>query len=141
MTSIWAFALLNLACGPKSGGAVEAAGSKRAPALGDQVPDESNSQAFAQRLIAEGLSDLEVSDSGAALIYQAQSFSGDGTWKTTAEVDFGEESMPCTESGTWSLEPATSPTEATLAWEVAETNCVGLQAGRSFRIALSFTFR
>ena len=103
-------ALLTLACGEKkapasSGDAAEEAPSEQTAA--NDLPGDKASQAF-----GDALADLEIArfaptDDG-VLIYDSLSFERSGTWTAAAAVEVMDERMECTESGSWTMDPAES---------------------------------
>jgi len=131
------FALAASGCGPKEAGGAAASVVKAAASLGDQVPSDAASQAFAKVLAMTPLTDLEVTSSGAVLTYSEMKFSGDGSWSADGSVAIADEEMGCTEGGTWGMDAAESQTSASVNWKVEQTNCAGREAGAEQRAVLT----
>ena len=111
------------------------AAAEQAPAVSPDVPDDANSRRFAKGLVAAQIRDFSPTDAatGATFVYQTMSFEPDNTWKSAGYVEVVDERMECTEAGHWSMEPAASPTEATVTWVVDKTDCPGREAGEKVR--------
>ncbi|MCB9777369.1 MAG: hypothetical protein H6742_02255 [Alphaproteobacteria bacterium] len=108
--------------------------------LTGDFPSDAASQAFAEKLVALQISDFRAVDgAGANVVFSSMSFAGDNTWGAVGYTDFGDERMDCKESGKWSMEPASSKTEATVVWTVEKTDCVGREAGVETRMAVELT--
>ena len=85
-------------------------------------------------LIGSTTSNFAPTDSdGASFEYTSLQFRGDGTWSAEGYVEAMDEKMECTESGTWSVEDASSKTVGTIAWTVGEASCVGRDQGATTR--------
>lgn len=127
-----------LACGGKKA-APEAAAVQPAPAeaptgLTGDYPGDSNSKRFAEALIGIEIKNFAAVDGvGAQVMLTSLRFAGDNTWAASGWVDAGEERMECNEQGSWTMEPADSPTNATLTWIIQKTDCVGREAGTKVR--------
>ncbi len=107
--------------------------------LGDQVPGDQASRDFAGNFITLKVTDLEVSDSGAEFIYKSLAFKPDGSWSAQGVVEVADESMSCTESGTWEMDPAEDATSARMTWNIAKTDCAGREAGGSLRVSVNIS--
>ncbi len=123
--------LLTAGCGPRSGETTSSGEAAEAPAassksLGDQVPSDSTSQGFARKLVGLAIQNHKAVDGdGVTLVYSTLSFEGDGSWNANGAVEVMDETMECTESGSWTMSEATSATVASVEWTVSETNCAG----------------
>ena len=116
---------------------VEAKGSKAAPVPG--APTDATSQKFASALVALSVSDFNPSDSsGAKIVYSHLAFGGDGHWSAVGYIEADFEKIDCSEGGTWSMEPATSDTTATVTWKTETTDCAGREAGET-RVEFTIT--
>lgn len=126
-----------LACGGTKAPPVDAGAASAPPApraASGSFPGDATSQAFVATLTGMELHDFAAVDSGGAtVVMRTLAFRGDNTWQGTGHTDFGEERMDCTESGSWSMEPASSPTVATVSWKLLQTDCVGRNAGTENR--------
>ena len=127
-----------LACGGQKAAPVAAgaeAGSARAPAsVKGDFPGDPASQAFLATLSAMELPSFSAVDGGgASVMMRSMRFKADNTWAGSGYTDFGEERMDCSESGTWTMEPASSATVATVSWKLEQTDCVGRTAGTENR--------
>lgn len=144
MTPALFLALPLLACGGQKAApapaAAAAAATAPARATGD-FPDDAASRAFLQALTMMEIRDFSAVDSteGARVVFSSLRFQGDNTWAASGYVDAGEERMECTERGTWTMEPATSPKEATVTWIIDQTDCVGRDKGTSTRALFTLT--
>ena len=125
-----------VACGSKTPPASsgDAAASAATSAVTGDFPTDATSQAFVAALTALTITDFHAVDSGGArVILSTLNFKPDNTWVAEGYVDAGEEQMECSESGTWTMDPAKSRTEATIDWVIGATDCVGRNVGDSTR--------
>ena len=124
-------------CGPKAEPASSgdaAAATSSSSKLGDQVPSDGTSQDFAKKLVALDITNHKAVDGdGVKLVYAQLSFEGDGSWNANGAVEVMDEEMECTESGTWSMSPASSSTVASVEWTLGKTNCAGRDTGTVVR--------
>ena len=113
----------------------EPAAPEGSAAVTPEVPDDATSRRFAKGLIAAQIRDFSPTDAttGATFVYERMSFEPDNTWNSSGYIEVMDDRMECTESGHWSMEPATSPTEATVTWKVDKTDCPGREAGEQVR--------
>lgn len=133
-----------LACGgtkaaPQAAGA-PAPAAAAAPASGE-FPSDAASRAFMSALTMMEIKNFAAVDSteGAKVVFSTLRFQGDNTWSAQGYVDAGEERMECTEKGTWTMEPASSPKEATVTWVIDQTDCIGRENGASTRALFTLT--
>ena len=137
ITLAFVFASSLLACGEKSG-TTSAPAAAAATKFTMELPDDGNSRAFAETLVAGTTKDFAPTDAdGAAFEYTSLQFRPDGTWHADGYVEAMDERMECSESGTWSMTEADSKTVATVAWKVSDTNCVGRDNGTETRAQLT----
>lgn len=102
------------------------------------VPDDKSSKAFAEQLVGLTIQDFRPSDGGGAKFeYTTLGFSPDNTWKASGYVEIMDERMECTESGSWSMEPAESNKTATLSWKLDKTDCPGRESGGETRAVVT----
>lgn len=126
-----------LACGGSKAPPADA-GSSAAAGPSTNAPTDSNSQAFLKRLLALQLTDFRPNDAaGAKFAYTSFDFEAGNTWTGPAYVEMDDERMDCTESGTWTLEPADSEETATVGWVVTKTNCAGREPGQATRASVT----
>lgn len=130
-----------LACGGKKA-APEAAAAPTATetrgGLTGDYPSDAASQAFATSLIGLTIENFAAVDGvGAKVMMTSLRFAGDNTWGASGYVDAGEERMECAERGTWTMDPASSRTEATITWTVESTDCIGRESGTQVRALLT----
>jgi hypothetical protein len=124
------------ACGEKEAPVVAAAAPDAGS--GSSVPDDSNSRKFATRLIEAEISEFRPSDAtGASFMYSKLDFQEGNLWAAQGFVDAGDERMECTESGTWSMDPAESSTSAAMTWNLTATNCPGREVGTVARVKVN----
>ena len=123
-------ALLLAGCGEKTPAATAAIAT--GPTLTMAVPD--GAKPFATALVGNVTQNFTPTDSdGAVFEYTTLRFRGDGTWRAEGYVEAMDERMECVESGTWTIDDASSATVATIAWTVGETSCVGRESGTETR--------
>ena len=104
------------------------------------TPDDANSKKFGGKLLKSTLRNFSPADTGGAKFkYDAMTFAADNTWKADAWVEFDDEKMECTESGSWTMEPAESDKVATVQWKVDKTDCAGRDAGAEVRAQLTLS--
>ena len=125
-----------LACGPKE--ATSTAASAQAQAMHDGVPADGTSQNFAKKLTGLEISNFKPEDTGSLkLTYVSMNFKTDGSWSAEASmIDPFDETTPCKEGGTWAMDTAETATEATVTWQVLETNCIARSKGGEIRAKL-----
>lgn len=133
MTLLTTLALV-LACGGKKA-PVAAPVAPTAPAEAKGTfPSDAATRGFVQKLTSTEITNFTANDAGGAkVVLSTVRFSPDNSWKASGFVDAGEERMDCTESGTWTSDPAVSPAEATITWVIVNTDCIGRDKGYSTR--------
>jgi hypothetical protein len=130
------FPLALVACGEKE--APVAAPVAAAADAQSAVPDDADSRKFARALIELSVTDFRPSDaSGADFVYSTLDFQDGNRWSAQGYVDAGEERMECTESGAWTMDPATSATSASMTWTLEKTNCPSREAGSEARVEVN----
>jgi len=135
ITATFTIVSLFTACGEKSPSAVTAAAAS-GPKISMTVPD--GAKPFVTQLIGTTTGNFTPTDSdGATFEYTRLQFKGDGTWSADGYVEAMDEKMECSESGTWTVEEATSSTVGTLSWTLTETSCVGRDKGAETRAQLT----
>ena len=87
-----------------------------------ETPGDALSKKFAKKLIEYPLKHFAPGDQ---LTYSSLIFKGDNTWTADAKVTLGFESDECTETGSWSMDPAQADNMAVVSWVVAQSDCVG----------------
>lgn len=142
MTHALLLALPLLACGGQKtapeAAAASSSGSSSAAASSGTFPSDAASRAFLNALTTTTIRDFAAVDSeGAKVVLSTLQFRGDNSWSASGYVDGGEERMECTEKGTWTMDPATSPKEATITWVIGSTDCVGREGGTEVRAQLT----
>lgn len=126
---------LLVACGPKK--APEPVVSA-APEVKTEVPDDATSRKFSSRLLALDITDWNPEDTGSAEFkYGKFSFNKDNTWNGAATLTVIDESVNCSEKGTWSMDPADSETTATVTWTIDSTDCPGREKGKALRVQMT----
>lgn len=122
----------------KKGDDDDAAETSEAAAVPTELPDGADSAKFADKLMGLAIADFKPVDNvGATFVYSTMSFDAGNTWKARGYVEIADERMECSESGTWSMEPADSATVATVSWKVEKTDCAGREAGSNTRAQLT----
>ena len=109
-----------------------AAPAEAKPKVVAHVPEDANSKAFAEKLQAMDIQDFKPSSSsseGGEIVYTHLKFRDEGVWAATGYVEAQDEKMDCSETGTWTMEPATSQSTATMTWKTTTTDCIGRDAG------------
>ena len=132
---LFLLATLAIGCGDKADTATAAPDA--APAKSEFIPDDKLSQQFGERLMEANLVNFKaVEGSDAELVYTSFTFAPDGRWQAQGAVEIADETMECTEAGTWTMDPAESETTASMTWVLAKTNCAGRSPGEQ-RVRLS----
>jgi hypothetical protein len=123
---------LLLACGPKAAPQpVAAAAAEAAPSGasldGAKLPGDAASRSFAKRLVTTPIVDFSPTEGGGiAFTWTRVTFGGDNAWRAEGRMRDPEgETVSCTESGTWELEPAESEGVAIVALAQAQGDCPG----------------
>ena len=102
------------------------------------TPDDANSKKFGALLVSATQADFKPTDSaGAKFLYSTLNFGADNNWLAKGYVEMDGERMDCTETGTWSMEPAESDKVATVTWKVDKTDCAGRDAGQTSRAKMT----
>jgi len=130
-------ALLNVADAKKNKGgesSTEASAESQNDKLGD-VPSDPDSKKFAKKLISTSISNFSPDAEG--LRYNTMTFNGNNTWTTEAVVHVMDEEMECTESGSWTMDPASSPTVANMNWTIDSSNCPTRQTPINLRVEVT----
>jgi hypothetical protein len=129
-----------VACGKKDAPAAssgDAAVSGNA-AAGASIPDDANSRAFAEQLVKTAVHNFSPADNtGMAFVYVTLTFRSDNTWVALSRLGDGDESVDCKETGTWTMEPATSASSAAMEWKLTETTCPGRPKNNIMRAMVS----
>ena len=125
-------AMLTIACGEKKEPASSADAAAEEPVATSEssstLPQDKASKAFVKALVDLEIARFSPTDDG-VLKYDTLVFSADATWSAQAAVEIMDERIECTESGGWSMDPATTDTNAAITWSVDTTNCAGREAG------------
>jgi hypothetical protein len=142
MRVLWTLAVLTalVGCGEKKAPEPAAAATEAPPAEPEvtaEMPASGEAKSFAKALIKQGIQNLSVSTSGARFVYHSMTFTGDGKWTATGAVTAADETMECTENGSWKIEDATSADVATMVWTVDKTNCASRDAGTTQRVQVT----
>ncbi|MCO4769103.1 MAG: hypothetical protein KDA24_03680 [Deltaproteobacteria bacterium] len=91
-----------------------------------ELPGDATSKAFGENLIASKIVEFEPPDNdGATFIYETFTFKAGNTWEATAYLDVAGDRFDCAESGSWTIDAASSDTVGPVNWVVLETNCPG----------------
>ena len=127
--------LLMLACSKQApSAAVQAA--PEGPALDMSIPAGPDGSSFATLLVTTPVVNWSPTDDR-SFQYSTLTFSGQGTFTAAAALSAGGESVPCQESGSWSVEDVESPTIGTIEMTLTETDCATRDSGFTQRIRLS----
>jgi hypothetical protein len=131
-----AFALA-LACGDKP--ETETAAAAEPAPKSTLVPDDKLSQAFGDKLFELDIKRFKPVDAagGASLVYSSVTFQPDGSWLAKGEVSVADESMPCQEAGTWSMDAASTKDTADMSWNIEKTSCAGREAPQELRLEVT----
>jgi hypothetical protein len=115
-----------------------AAEAKATPPPTANVPDDATSKAFAEKLQSMDVQGFSPSSAaGGNIVYTHLKFREEGVWAATGYVEAQDEKMDCSETGTWTMEPATSESTATMTWKTQTTDCVGREAGGEQRMLVT----
>ena len=128
--------LLATGCGSKDG---ETTTAPAQAAVKPTTPGDANSDRFAMDLVGLSLSNIRPMSAGSArFVYDTLDFQPDNTWQGVGYIEIAGERMDCTESGTWSMEPAESSSVAVMIWTVQSTDCINQTEGdRRYRVTIS----
>lgn len=130
------------ACGGEKAAPANAGSApvEAAPEAATNIPGDADSKAFAKRLLALEVKDFKASDgAGASFVYTLFKFNPDNTWTADGYVEMDFERMECRESGTWTMDAASSASSADVNWTVAKTNCAGRDAGQETRALVTIS--
>jgi hypothetical protein len=106
----------------------------------EAAPADEASQKFATSLTALDITDFKPSSmTGGQIAYTHLKFRPEGVWAATGFVEAGDEKIDCSETGTWSMDPASSETMATMTWKIEKTDCAGRDAGGETRAEVTIT--
>ncbi len=140
MTPVLLVLAATVACGGKKAtpaASADAPAPQAQAATGD-FPSDAKSQAFLETFTSTTINNFPAVDSaGAKVVLSTLNFSADNTWAAEGYVDAGEEKMECTESGSWTMDPAESASVATINWEIGSTDCIGRTEGDSDRAQIT----
>jgi len=129
-----------LACGGSKAPPVAAAATSattQEPGSGS-FPTDSHSQTFVRSLTALDITNFAaVGGNSASVIFSHLSFKKDNTWSAVGYFTADDEHMDCTESGTWTMDPAESDTVATINWIIGKTDCVTRTSGTETRAQIT----
>ena len=98
------------------------------------VPDDAKSKKFSKKLIETPMKHFRPVDQ---LSYNDLLFKGDNTWHAEGKVTLGFEDDACSESGTWTMDAASSETVAVVTWTVASTDCASRKPGSDTRAQIT----
>jgi hypothetical protein len=137
MTNVILWTML-AACGDKEPTSTAAPAEAAKPKPMASVPADATSQAFAQKLEAMDIQDFHPSSSsGGTITYTHLKFRDEGVWAATGFVEAQDEKIDCSETGTWTMEPATSDTTATMTWKTSTSDCAGREPGMEQRVLVT----
>jgi len=115
-----------------------AAAAEAKPTPVAHVPDDANSKAFAEKLASMDIQGFSPSSAaGGDIVYTHLKFRDEGVWAATGYVEAQDEKMDCSETGTWTMEPATSQSTATMTWKTSTTDCIGREPGGEQRMLVT----
>ena len=126
-------------CAKDKDTATTAAPAAAKPTPVANVPEDANSKAFAEKLQAMDIQDFKPSGSseGGDIVYTHLKFRDEGVWAATGYVEAQDEKMDCSETGTWTMEPATSASTATMTWKTTTSDCAGREPGGEQRVLVT----
>ncbi len=126
--------LVLVGCGPKEAPVEAPVSTSRGP----EIPSDSTSGKFAQRLLAVEISDWSPADTGeVGFKYKSLTFSSDNSWVAPGRVEIMDEYVDCEESGTWTMDPADSESTASMTWQLEKTSCPGREGGKEIRVKIT----
>ena len=121
----------------KNKGEGEAPAAEAAPAPTD-APADATSRKYLDRLLHVAIVDFKPIDTtGASFVYKTMTFNEGNTWSAAGMVEMDGETMDCTESGGWVMDPAESDAKAAVAWTIVKTDCPGRDVGIETRAELT----
>ena len=99
------------------------------------VPDDDNSRTFSELLMEHPYRGFRPNNQ---LRYTEMLFAGDNTWTAQGEQRLqGSATLPCTETGSWTMEAATTDDTAVVQWVVVNTDCLGRSGGSETRVQMT----
>ena len=99
------------------------------------APTDAKSKKFLKNLLNTEFENLVPEGDG--FVYKKITFKNDNSWSADAVLIVGEEEMDCVESGSWTMDPATSNNTAALTWKITATDCPSREVGGTVRINAS----
>lgn len=115
--------------------AAEAEPAPKAAAMTVEHPDTPEGKKFAEKLIANGLSN--INPTGSSNFSMSFVFKGNGQWTATGLAELGGETLECEEAGKWKVEDMVEE-KGRLEWTIERSNCPNRSAGDSQRALVAF---
>ncbi len=129
-----AAALLFTACKKKEAAPAAAPEAPKAE-LSVQMPHEASAKKLAEKLIANGLEN--VNPTGSSDFSMKYTFKGDGNWSGEGHAELGGETLDCVETGTWRIDEMLEE-KGRVEWTIVRTNCPNREAGAAQRALVGF---
>ena len=130
------FLLLSIASAKQVPTSANTQAPQSGPSLTMALPSDPNASAFATLLVTAPVTDWSPLDDR-SFVYESLNFSGNGSFQANAALSAGGESVPCAESGQWTVEAVEAPITGTISMTLAATDCATRSADTTQRIRLS----
>jgi hypothetical protein len=118
----YAILMLALTGCPKTEEAAVAPAS-RSPQIGANLPQDATSKGYIGNLVDTPFRNYRPVEGAVTLNYESFRFRPDGSWSASGAISILEDKMECEESGSWTMDPATSETDGVVSWTVNDTDC------------------
>ena len=128
-------ALLFTACKKKEAAPAAAPAAAPKTELAVQMPHEASAKKLAEKLIANGLEN--VNPTGSSDFSMKYTFKPDGHWSGDGHAELGGETLDCDETGTWRIEEMVEE-KGRVEWTIVRTNCPNREAGAVQRALIGF---
>ncbi len=100
-----------------------------------EIPEGAEARAFAEKLVANGLQD--INPTGSSDFSMTLEFRPDGHYAGKGHAELGGETLDCEETGTWRIEEMVDG-KARVEWTIVRTNCPNRDGGSSDRALVGF---
>ena len=116
----------------KSSDETQAAAVEVDPVAQANVPADDISKQFAKTILSTNFENFDANIMG--LVWHQLTFLPDNTFTATASQTIQDEASHCSEKGTWTMDPASSPTLANMTLSIESGDCPVADIPRQMRI-------
>ena len=102
------------------------------PVAQANIPTDDNSKEFAKTILSTTFENFDANIMG--LVWHQLTFSSDNTFSATASQTIMDEASNCSEKGTWTMDPASSPTLTNMTLTIESGDCPVADVPRTMRI-------